>query len=136
MERNLAHVTWVGWLVLAVLFGPFWHVLGSRGGLQAGLTLSFLMALGGVLPAHAIARWERCERLGLPSWIRYALAALLWSLALSLLVGLLIAAMPHGTDALSAETLWTRARWITVIVVPGALATRLVLRSMDWFRRT
>lgn len=132
MDRNLSHVVWVGWLVLTLMLAPFAQFLGGRGGVQGLLTISFFMTACGVLPACAVARWLRWERIPLPRWLSHALAALLWSAALAVLVGMLIMGLPHGWGAMSWESFWGRCRWIAMIVVPGTVLTSLVIRYLAW----
>ncbi|MGE7386885.1 hypothetical protein ACQKM2_15525 [Streptomyces sp. NPDC004126] len=133
MVRDLMHSVWVSWLLL---LAPLWGAYGTGGGfLGAGFTAS-LVAVGGVLPAHALARWRGWGRLRLPQWAVYALAAAVWSAVLGFLMALFIMMLPHGWGSMSWGRVWFWARLAAVPVIPASVVSRLLIQYVDWLRNS
>ncbi|MFF3017891.1 hypothetical protein [Streptomyces sp. NPDC057939] len=136
MRRELSHVIRVGWLVAAVVFTPVWPLMGDDASAVPTRVIVHggLMTVFGILPAYALAVRKVWDRTRLPLCVRLVFTAFAWSAVLSLFVGVLIAALPHGWGALEWEQLRLRTLWIATFLVPASLLTWLAFLWADWIR--
>ncbi|MCX4762232.1 hypothetical protein OG562_14855 [Streptomyces sp. NBC_01275] len=130
MERDLARVWWVGLALSALVLGALGPMTGYDGNFLSVVMLACLTAIAGVVPTHALVfRWLGKRDRRVPGWIAYLAAAVVSSVALSLLTSLILIGLPHAWEtAVSWSDIRLRTTWIAGVLVPAAVGTHLVIR--------
>ncbi|MFC9297158.1 hypothetical protein ACFTWH_01490 [Streptomyces sp. NPDC057011] len=131
MDRMFLRVVFIGGVVLSVMLVPVWAVAG----LHAPLLLPFAALYASaacVVPAFALARTRRWQRLPFPEWVRYGAAGLVCSLGACLLfTGLIVSAPHNGWSVLTWHDFRDRVAWMTGVLVPAVVLTHLVIGWLD-----